>query len=394
MTNFPPWPNFDEEQIQAVERVLRSGKVNYWTGSECSRFEEEFAHYTGVKHAISLANGTVALELALRSLGIGPGDDVVVPSRTFIATASSVVQAGARPIFCDVDRRTQNITAETIEAVITPDTRAVIAVHLAGWPCDMEPILGLARQRGITVIEDCAQAHGAGYRGRPVGSFGDVAAFSFCQDKIMTTGGEGGMLLTNDDALWERAWSFKDHGKSRARVLEESGGAGFRWIHDSIGTNWRMTEMQAAIGRVQLRRLPEWIEKRRGNAAVLSALLGDLPAVRIEEPDEIDSHAWYKYYLFLRPGQLSPGWDRDRVLAAIRAEGIPCFSGSCGEVYRELAFQKLGLGPEKPFPVARELGETSLMLLVHPTLGKTQMESMAEVVSRVIETAVKGGFSR
>ncbi len=391
IAEFPAWPHFDEEQIEAVARVLRSGRVNYWTGSECMDFEEEFARYIGVPHAISLANGTVALELALRALGIGPGDDVIVPSRTFVATASSVVLAGARPIFADVDRRTQNITAETIGQAMTAETRAVIVVHLAGWPCDMDPILALARERGLKVIEDCAQAHGARYKGRPVGSLGHAAAFSFCQDKIMTTGGEGGMLLTSDEEVWERAWSFKDHGKDRSLMFRQDGGPGFRWVHESIGTNWRMTEVQAAIGRVQLGRLPEWSARRRDNAEALSAMFNGMPALRIEMPDRDSTHAWYKFYLFLRPEALSPEWDRDRILGAIRAEGIPCYSGSCSEVYREQAFQRLGLGPESPFPVARELGETSLMLLVHPTLGREHLERVAEVVIRAISLATQGG---
>ena len=214
ITPFAPWPFFSEDEIEAVAEVLRSGKVNYWTGSECRQFEQEYANFTETRYAISLANGTLALEAALHSLGIGPGDEVVVPSRTFIATASCVAMSGARPVVADIDSESQTLTAETVRDVLTPRTRAIIAVHLAGWPCDMDPLCELGRARDLYVIEDCAQAHGATYKGRPVGGLGDVGAFSFCQDKIITTAGEGGMLVTNNPDIWRRAWEFKDHGKN------------------------------------------------------------------------------------------------------------------------------------------------------------------------------------
>ena len=249
---FSPWPYFSQDEIDAVTRVLNSGRVNYWTGDEGRQFEAEFAAFVGCKHAVAVANGTVALELALEALGIGPGDEVVVTSRTFIASASCAVMRGATPVMADVDWDSQNITAETIRAVLSPRTRAIIAVHLAGWPCDMDPILEIAREHGLKVIEDCAQALGAVYKGRPVGSMGDVNAFSFCQDKILTTGGEGGMLTTNHTDLWSRAWAFKDHGKSYEAVYRRQHPPGYRWLHESFGTNWRLTEMQSAMGRVLL----------------------------------------------------------------------------------------------------------------------------------------------
>ena len=387
LCHFEPWPQFPEDEIDAVSRVLRSGQVNYWTGEEGRLFEKEFAAACGARHGIALANGTVALELALQGLGIGAGDEVVTSSRTFIASASAIVMRGATPVLAEVDPCSQNITAETIRAVLTPRTRAIIAVHLAGWPCDMDPILELARERGLKVIEDCAQAHGARYRDRPVGSFGDAAAFSFCQDKIMSTGGEGGMLLTSDSGLWERAWSFKDHGKSYGAVYNRQHPPGFRWLHETFGTNWRLTEMQAAIGRVQLRKLAEWSATRRRLAAMLTAAFAKLPALRVTKPPEWIDHAYYKYYVFLRPERLRPGWDRDRVMAAVAAEGIPCFSGSCPEIYREQAFRSRGMGPAGRLPVASRLGETSLMFLVHPTLTGRNMEDTAHVMSRVLDHA-------
>ncbi|AEU35843.1 DegT/DnrJ/EryC1/StrS family aminotransferase [Granulicella mallensis] len=385
---FAPWPSFSQEEIAAVTRVLESGKVNYWTGDQGRQFEAEFAAFTGCKHAIALANGTVALELALQALGIGPGDEVISTSRTFIASASCTVMRGATPVMADVDRDSQNITAETIRAVLTPRTRAIIAVHLAGWPCDMDPILDLAREHGLKVIEDCAQAHGATYKGRPVGSMGDVNAFSFCQDKILTTGGEGGMLTTNDTALWSRAWAYKDHGKSYDAVYHRHHPPGYRWLHESFGTNWRLTEMQSAIGRLQLGKLPQWVQARRELADVLTERFSAMPALRITKPTAESMHSFYKYYVFLRTERLREGWDRQRIADAINAEGVPCFSGSCSEIYLEKAFPA-ELRPPTRLPVAQELGETSLMFLVHPTLNKSDMEDAADAVEKVLASAAR-----
>jgi dTDP-4-amino-4,6-dideoxygalactose transaminase len=307
---FSPWPSFTEEEADAVRQVLLSNKVNYWTGSECREFEREFAEWCSAKYAVALANGTLALDVALKALGIGPGDDVIVTPRTFLASASSIVTAGARPIFADVDLDSQNITAETIKAVLTPQTRAIICVHLAGWPCDMDPIMALASERGIYVIEDCAQAHGAKYKDRPVGSIGHIGAWSFCQDKIMTTGGEGGMVTTNDYGLWSAMWSYKDHGKSWEAVYERKHAPGFRWVHESFGTNWRMMEMQAVIGRIQLRRMAEWTRIRQSHASSITAEARLHRIVRIPDVPEFVEHAAYKHYVFVRPELLADGWTR------------------------------------------------------------------------------------
>ena len=385
-TPLPPWPHYDEDQVEAATRVLRSGKVNQWTGDECRRFEDEFAAYHGVAHAVALANGTLALELGLRVLGIGPGDEVIVTPRSFFASASSIVLAGADPVFADVDETSQVITAESIAAVITPRTKAIMPVHLAGWPCDMPAIMELARERGLKVIEDCAQAHGARIDGQLVGSFGDVAAFSFCQDKIITTAGEGGMLLTNDRSLWSAAWSFKDHGKSWDRVHAADHPPGFRWLHEGFGSNWRMIEIEATIGRIQLERLDGWVAARRANADRLTAGLADLPALRTTAPPPDVFHAFYKYYAFVRPERLKPGWDRDTILAALVAEGIPGMSGSCPEIYREKAFADRSF---PVLPVAEELGRTSLMLQVHPTLEAADIDDMIGAVRKVMAHATR-----
>lgn len=386
---FEPWPYFAPDEIDAVTRVLQSGHVNYWTGQECSQFEADYARYAGVGHAIALANGTLALELALYVLGIGPGDEVVVPSRTFIASASCVVARGAVPVVADIDPVSQTLTADSIRAVLTPRTRAIVAVHLGGWPCDMEPIMALAREQDLYVVEDCAQAHGALYRGRPVGSFGDAAAFSFCQDKIISTGGEGGLLLLNDTALWEKAWAYKDHGKNYDAVFRRKHAPGFRWLHDSFGSNWRMTEMQAAIGRLQLGKLEQWTLMRRRHADQLTNGFADIPGLRITPTPADVTHAYYRYYAFIDPDALCEDWDQVRVISAINAEGIPCFVGTCGEIYREKAFVAAGWQPARRHPVAKRLGETSLAFLVHPTLDDQAMQDTCEAVGKVMSAAVK-----
>ena len=401
-----PWPSFTKKEADAVAQVLLSNKVNYWTGTICRRFETEFAAFAGTKYAIALANGTLALDLALQGLGIGAHcggaatDEVIVTSRSFMASASSIVNSGARPVFADVDTDSQNITGATIAAVMTSQTRAVLCVHLAGWACDMDAIRA-AVGPDVRLIEDCAQAHGALYKGRPVGSLGDVGAWSFCQDKIMTTGGEGGMVTCNDDALWRKMWAFKDHGKSYEAVYDRDHEPGFRWLHESFGTNWRMTEMQGAIGRIQLGRMPDWQARRQANAALITAAL--LPFAGPDGPVRVTTpacdgctgcgvvtgcrHAYYKYYAFVRPDHLAAGWDRDRIVASIAAMGVPCIQGSCSEMYLEKAFDDTGLRPAQRLPIARQLGDTSLMFMVHPTLTPAEMVYTTDAITSVLRQA-------
>lgn len=386
-TKLTPWPNFTEEEIAKVSEVLRSNKVNYWTGEEGRSFEKEFAEYYGTRYAIALANGSVAIELALLSLGVGEGDEVIVTPRTFIASVSSVINVGAIPVFADVEPHSGNISAATMSAVITDKTKAVICVHIGGWPCDMDEIMELAEQHDFYVIEDCAQAHGSSYKNRKVGSIGHMAAFSFCQDKIMTTGGEGGMLLCNDQTLWNKAWSYKDHGKSWSAVYEMNHADGYRWLHESFGTNWRMTEMQSAIGRIQLRKLSEWSEKRKQNAERYNASAFGCSAVIVPTVPEYIDYVPYKHYFYLNPEGLQPDWSRDRIILELNNKDVPCLSGTCSEVYLEKAFEGTGLRPEKRLPIAAELGDTSLCLLVHPTITEAEMDRVCSIVRAVLTAA-------
>jgi dTDP-4-amino-4,6-dideoxygalactose transaminase len=386
-TPFTPWPDFTPEEADAVRRVLLSNKVNYWTGTECREFEKEFAAWCGSRYAVALANGTLALDVALKALGIGQGDEVVVTPRTFIASVSCVVNAGAIPVFADVELDSGNISARTIERVLTARTRAVVCVHLAGWPCDMDPIMALAERHGLLVIEDCAQAHGARYRGRSVGTIGQVGAWSFCQDKIMSTGGEGGMVTTNEKALWSSMWSAKDHGKCWDVVHAPDPQTGFRWLHESFGTNWRMIEMEAAIGRIQLRRMADWHDRRLHNAERLWEVARALPGLRVPAVPQDIVHAAYKCYVYLVPERLRAGWDRNRIQEQINTRGVPCYAGSCSEVYLEKAFDGTGWRPAERLPVAQQLGETSLMFLVHPTLTEGELAKTCAVMAEVMRMA-------
>lgn len=383
-TAFEPWPSFTQEEADAVSQVLLSNKVNYWTGEECREFEKEFAQFAETKYAVALANGTVALDVALKALGIGAGDDVIVTSRTFLASASSIVTAGANPIFADVERDSQNISRRTIEAVITPNTKAIICVHLAGWMCDMDPIMQLASDKGLYVIEDCAQAHGAKYKGKSAGSIGHIAAWSFCQDKIMTTGGEGGMVTTNDEELWKKMWSYKDHGKNFDSIYNKQHPPGFRWLHDSFGTNWRMMEMQAVIGRIQLKMMPEWTAKRMANMEKIYAAFADSPYFSVHRPSDEYVHAAYKCYVQVNTDRLPEGWSRDRIMTEMNALGVPCFSGSCSEVYLEHAFDGTAWRPTQRLQNAQKLGETSLMFLVHPTLTENNIQTTESAIQQII----------
>lgn len=388
-TPFSPWPSFTDEEVDAVTRVLKSNRVNYWTGDEGREFEREFADWAGTRHAVALANGTLALDAIWPALGIGAGDEVICTPRTYLASASTIAMAGARPVFADIDRNSQNITPDTVAPLITDRTKAILCVHLAGWPCDMDGFRALADAHDLALVEDCAQAHGASIDGRPAGSFGNVNAWSFCQDKIMTTGGEGGMITVDDATLWEKIWSLKDHGKSYDAVYRRQHPPGFRWLHESWGTNWRMTEMQAAIGRIQLSRMQDWHAARKRNAEMLSSAFGDIGALRTPAvPDGVE-HAWYKFYSFIRPEAFKSDWSRDRAMNAIVASGVPCYSGSCPEVYREKVFVDAGLAPAQRLPNAVELGETSLMFLVHPTLTEDEMAKTCDTVRTVFREAMR-----
>ena len=386
---FSPWPSFTQEEADIVQKVLLSNKVNYWTGGQCRDFELEFARFCNTGYAISIANGTLALDLALKSLDIMPGDEVIVTSRTFIASVSAIINIGAIPIFADVDLASQNITLKSIRNKVTKNTKAILCVHLAGWPCEMDGMMDVANEFDLYVIEDCAQAHGAKYKGKSVGSIGHIGCWSFCQDKIMTTGGEGGMVTTNDESLWRKMWAYKDHGKSYEAVYEREHHKGFQWLHESFGMNYRMTEIQAVIGRIQIKKMPDWHAKRINNANKIWNSARQCKGLRVPDIPDYIEHAAYKCYVFIKEDQLKSGWNRDKIIDEISGLGVPCRSGSCSEVYLEKAFDSTGFRPKERLANAKELGETSLMFLVHPTLTEDEIQQTCDAITSVMKLADK-----
>ena len=386
-TSFTSWPSFSQEEADAVKNVLLSNKVNYWTGNECRKFEKEFAIWSNAKYAIALGNGTLALDNAFKALDISFGDEVIVTARTYIASVTSIVNAGAIPIFADVDLNSQNITPGSIRSMITNKTKAIVCVHLAGWPCEMNEIIDIANEFNLYIIEDCSQAHGAKYKGKPVGSIGNIGCWSFCQDKIMTTGGEGGMVTTNDENLWNRMWSYKDHGKSYKAVYEKEHPDGFKWLNESFGTNWRMTELQGAIGRIQLKRMSNWNSNRIFNANKIWNTMKNFTGLRVPNIPDYINHAAYKCYVFVEEKNLKKGWNRNRIMEEINKLGVPCYTGVCPEVYLEKAFDNSGFRPKERLLNAKILGETSLIFLVHPTLNKNEIQKTCDVITSVMKSA-------
>lgn len=377
------WPFYADDEIDAVARVLRSGKVNQWTGPDVFAFEQACLDRFGGSHGIALGNGSLALELALKAFGIGPGDEVIVTPRTFVASAFCVMLVGATPVFADVEGDSGNISPATVAPLITERTKAIIPVHLAGWPADIPGFMALAAPRGIKVIEDCAQAHGAEIGGRSIGSLGDAAAFSFCQDKIISTAGEGGFLSIRDPEAAEWAWSFKDHGKNRAKMKAPTTNPGvFKWVHDQVGTNWRLSGPQAAVGLRQLAKLDAWREARTRHAGIWAAALAGIDGVSVPQPAPEDRHAFYKFYFYLDAPEGEAERLRGRILQEATAAGLRLFSGSCSEAYREEAFAHL---PAPDCPVARRLGGNALMVEVHPNLRPDLLERRAECLAGIVK---------
>ena len=388
------YPNYNKKTLKKVQQVLRSGRVNYWTGNECKEFEKEFSKYVGNKYSITLSNGSVALELALKALRLEKGDEIIVSPRSFIISASCVLSLGLKPIFADVDYN-GNLSIEGIKDAYSKKVKAIIVVHLNGLSCDMDPILKFVKKNRILLIEDCSQAHGASYKGNKVGSFGDVSTWSFCQDKIISTGGEGGMISTNDKRLWLRLWSLKDHGKNYKSVFFKNHKIGFKWLHDDFGSNYRMTEIQATIGREQLKSLDKQIQKRNLIAKLYINELEDyylkykifkIPDFKYQnyqlKENNLSVHAFYLLNLFINKNKIN----QYKLLEQVYKKNIICGVGACPEIYREKIFKKLKLYPKKRLINAKLLGETSIMFPINPNTSikkvKLEINSIKKILNK------------
>ena len=387
------WPHYEKDEIDAVNKVLQSGLVNYWTGNLSKKFEKEFANFAGCKYAIALANGSLALSSAYLAIGIKKGDEIITTPRSFVATASSASLLGGKIVFADVDPHSGNITSESIEPLITKKTRAIVVVHLAGWPVEITKISNLAKSYNIPLIEDCSQAHGGEViidgKNLSVGQFGDINTWSFCQDKIISTGGEGGMITTNKPEYYEKIWSFKDHGKSFSKLQEKNLSVEYQFVHDNLGSNFRITEMQSAIGRIQLKKLKSWREIRTKNAKTLTEILSSNDLVHIPLPNKELIHAWYKFNCFININFLKDDWNREKIIRAIRSKSLPAFQGSCSELYLEKCFSKSSNKVNSILPNAHKLGETNLTFLLHPTINDNEMIFYAENINNILKEASK-----
>ena len=391
MINGFQWPVYSQDEIDLVCDVLSSGKVNYLSGSIGKIFEQEFAVFNNITYASSHSSGTMALEIALKSLDVKNGDEVIVPAASFISTASSVVAAGGIPVFADVCFENQTISLDSIRENITNKTKGIICVHLGGMPCELDGIVSIAKERKIFLIEDCSQAHGAEYKNKKVGSFGDLAVWSFCTDKIISTGGEGGMICTDSANLHDRVTAFRNHGRSDL-INDMDSAVGFKWMVNLFGTNSRLTEMQSAIGLSQLRRLPKMLDLRDQNAKKIRSVAKRFDIFRIPEVPDYAKHAWYKCIFYVNQDQLLANWSRDRIVEEVIARGVPCFTGGCPEIYLEKAFASASLEPLKRLSAARTLGENSVMFLVHPTLSYKELEKTCQVIEEVAFEASVDNF--
>jgi len=363
-------PSIGKEEIEAVVEVLKSGILTEKSGRgpRVLQFEKEFAKFVGAKHAIAVSSGTAALHSSLLAAGIQPGDEVVVPSFTFSATAGAVVLAGGKPAFADIDADTYCITPESIEAVLTRATKAIMPVHMYGLCADMDPIIELAHNRGVVVIEDAAQAHGAEYNGRRVGSLGDVTCFSFYPGKNMTTG-EGGMITTNDDDTAEQLKRIRTHGEERPY-----------WVARQ-GHNYRMPEIAAAIGAAQLKKLPGFLQERRNHAEFLSEKLGVLGKLVMPREPAGRKHAWYLFTPRLRGANAGK---RNKLVEKLRSKNIACSVYYESPIHMLPYYRDLQSTRRSALPETERACRQVFSLPVHPMLKQNELQYVVEAVKRAI----------
>jgi dTDP-4-amino-4,6-dideoxygalactose transaminase len=379
---------YSNKQIDSVIKVLKKNKTNYWTGSEGRKFEKEFSNYHNTKYSVTVSNGSIALEIALKALNLKKNTKVIVTPRSFVISASCVVNLGLKPTFADVDNN-GNLSIDGIEKVFDKNVKAIIVVHLNGLPCDLDPILKFVKKKKIYLIEDCSQAHGAVYKNKRVGSFGHISTWSFCQDKIISTGGEGGMISTNNKKLWLKCWSIKDHGKNYKSVFYKKHKTGFKWLHDEIGSNYRLTEMQAAIGRVQLRSLNKLIKKRNLIAKLYLHELKDFytkfnilkkPNFLYIKKNTSIKHAYYRLNFFINKNKIK----QTKLIEQLNDNNISCGVGSCPEIYREKVFKKLKSFSQSRLPNAKLLGETSITFPINPFKSIKKIKFEIIVIKKIL----------
>ncbi len=378
------WPHYSNRIANLVKKTILSGKVNYWTGNLCEKFENKFSKFIDVKYCCSISNASVGLEIALNALDIKKNDEVIVPSRTYITSASAILRVNAKPIFADIEKNSLNIDINSIKKNINRNTKAIICVHLAGYPCDMENILKIAKKNNLKVIEDCSQAHGAMIKNRSVGSFGDISVWSFCNDKIISTGGEGGMIACNNKTIYKKIWSIKDCGRSYDKIRKKTTKVGYRWLYDSIGTNFRMTEMQAAIGILQLKELKSYLKKRNRNANILRNALKKINFIDFQNVDKKLYHAYYRFTILVNKTKIKKGNSRDTILKQLINNKIPATVGVCPELYKEKVFHKFRKKYTDKY-YAKEVGKNIICFSVDPSISEKNMQSISNKIKRIMK---------
>jgi len=391
------WPHYTQSEAEIIKQVLLSNKVNYWTGTETRKFEIEFKHTIRCRYTIAVSNHDAAFDLALLGLDIQSGDEVILSPLTDFYSINSLVAIGATPIFADVCPQTNNITHETVAEVISAQTKAVVCLHYAGLPCDMDPILDLAFSKNLSVVEDCSQALGAQYKGHPVGSLGDISYFSFSDDAIVTTAGEGGMVATNKFQFWDRMRAHKDGGKSFDKMTYLMP-INDKLVHDRFGTNLRMTELQGAIGRLQLKNIKRWNVKRNAYLTsiwkTVSAIDGlfaplDSHSSNVLAGDLQDQiiHGGYKCIVLVDPLTLNPGWDRDAIVEELQELGVPCYSAKYEEVYHQTAVKEARLCPAEILHGAQYFSEHGILFDVHPALSIKDVDKICRDIKAIMQYA-------
>jgi dTDP-4-amino-4,6-dideoxygalactose transaminase len=381
------WPYVSKQEHKIVSDVLKSNKLNYWTGLQCKSFEKEFSSFFGKKYGVSVCNASVALDISLRSLNLPQGSEIIVTPRSYVSSASCVLNNNLKPIFADIDINSQNLSPKSIEKKINKKTKAIILVHLSGYPCEMDKIVKIAKKNKILIIEDCSQSHGAKYRNKFTGSFGDIAIWSFCNDKIMNTLGEGGMICVNNEKIYKKIWSLKDCGKNLDKIMNKASNKfDFKWVHDSQGTNLRMTEVQAAVGRYQLRQLNNSIKIRQRNASIIYRALKNSKIAIIPKIPTYISHSFYRCYVLLDKKKINNKWSKTKMIKYLNSSGIECNSGSCPEIYREGVFKKFN-GRIKARNNARSINQSTISFKVHPTISLKNMKIKSKKINEIFSKA-------
>ena len=381
--SYSTWPSYPNILVNSISSLFKTGLVNYLIGNNGKSFEKEFSKKMGIKYSAAVSNGSIALEIALLSLGIKKNDEVIVTSRSYNSSASSILRVGAKPIFCDIDSNTFNICTKSLKSKITKKTKAILCVHLYGYPCEIFKIKKIIKNSQIKIIEDCSQAHGAKIKNKPVGCFGTIGIWSFCYDKIISTGGEGGMISTNSKTIYSKIWSLKEIGKDYNKFYKNRKSINFPYIHDHVGTNARMTEVQSLIGRYQLKNLDSYIRIRNRNALILSSYLNDIKKINIPVIPKNITHAFYRYTITIQSELKNPSNIRNNIIRKIISKKIFCNVGGCPEIYNEKPFN-LDLNASKNIKVANIIGKTSISFLVDNTISIKNMNVIGKKIRIIL----------